>query len=60
MNPIPPTSPALTASIGFWSRHWQQQIEQNQKALALWAQVLPRTTARELAAEAESHKISQA
>ena len=60
MNHSHSSDRALTASIEFWTRLWQQQIEQGMKFWGLWAQALPHETARDLSAEAESHKAPKA
>lgn len=41
-------------NLGFWFRLWQTQIDQSLKLWAIWASALPRPSAAELSAEAES------
>jgi len=45
-----------TGGVEFWTRIWQQQIEQNLRLMALWAPLVPHESASELAADAEAHK----
>lgn len=51
---------ALTDSVTFWARFWQQQYEHNLTLLAAMAQAVPHQSARDLAADAEARKAGSA
>ncbi|GAB4262157.1 MAG: hypothetical protein Kow0013_07420 [Pararhodobacter sp.] len=60
MTPMTRPDKAWSAGLAFWCTLWQQQIDQTMKIWAAWGAMVPRESARELAAQAEAMKASSA
>ncbi|WP_323035711.1 hypothetical protein [Pararhodobacter sp.] len=56
MNQDQATYDAFSKAMEFWSKLWRQNYEQSLAFWAMMGQSVPRASARELAAEAESMK----